>query len=245
MKLLLTIAVSLAAHAALLALPYGGEQEPAAPAAALQIRTLVFRETSRALQRPVLSPMPHPGTTAPLPEQHPLPETVEFPVEQHQFELPARLTKRGPVLSLTMNASLAGLPRKLPISPPLSQAMRAQTGGEDGASSDEPAPGQADHKEPLQRDFGSLDGPGFDTRVLPEYPHAARRTGREGTVLLSLTIDAHGGLTRATVLQSSGRDLDRAALRAVRASTFIPARRDGRAVASTATLPIRFELRGP
>ncbi len=245
MKLLLTITVSLAVHATLLALPYNGEQETAPPAEALQVRTMVFREQARAVHRPVLSPMPQPGAMAPLPEQHPLPERKEFAVDQPRFVLPARLQKRGAVVRQTLDATLADLPQKPAVQSPPSQPVREQTSAPPGDFSTEPHTGHVTDNGPVQRDFGDQGGPAFDTRVLPEYPHSARRTGREGTVLLSLHIDARGVLTRATVVQSAGRDLDRAALRAVRASTFTPARRHGRAVASTATLPIRFELRGP
>ncbi|MFW6243971.1 MAG: energy transducer TonB [Desulfovibrionales bacterium] len=245
MKLFLTIAVSLAAHAALLALPYDGEREPAPPAEALEVRTMVFQTQARAVHRPSLSPMPRPGAVEPLPEQHPLPEMKELTVDQPRFVLPDRLKKRDPLVRQPLNATLADLPQKLPLSPPPSQPVRAQTGDPQGDSLAEPPAGRATDQGPVERDFGGLDGPAFDNRVLPEYPPAARRTGKEGTVVLSLAIDARGVLTRATVLQSAGSDLDRAALRAVRASTFTPARRSGRAVASTATLPIRFELRGP
>ena len=71
----------------------------------------------------------------------------------------------------------------------------------------------------------------------------ARRLGEEGRVLLRVTVGADGRVRDAAVRQSSGYDdLDRAALRAVRRWTFVPARADGRAVASRVTVPIDFKL---
>jgi len=92
--------------------------------------------------------------------------------------------------------------------------------------------------------FGSSGGPGFIRRVLPRYPRLAREMGREGTVVLSLTIDEHGILQGVEVIERAGHGFDEEALRAMHASTFRAAVRNGRPVASRAILPIRFMLRG-
>jgi periplasmic protein TonB len=68
--------------------------------------------------------------------------------------------------------------------------------------------------------------------------------GREGTVVLSLTIDEQGTLQDAEVAERAGFGFDEEALRAVRASKFKPAVRSGKPVASRALLPVRFLLRG-
>lgn len=77
----------------------------------------------------------------------------------------------------------------------------------------------------------------------PRYPTAALRSGTEGTVMLRIAVDANGVPTDIGYAQRSGdRDLDRAALQAARDWRFRPARRDGRAVASTVNVPVRFTL---
>ena len=77
----------------------------------------------------------------------------------------------------------------------------------------------------------------------PEYPVAAVRAGDEGTVLVRAQIDASGKPGNVELAQRSrSRDLDRAALAAVRKWTFEPAIRDGKAVASTVQVPVDFRL---
>ncbi|MBF0427525.1 MAG: energy transducer TonB [Magnetococcales bacterium] len=77
----------------------------------------------------------------------------------------------------------------------------------------------------------------------PVYPHSARRMGREGEVLLTVEVTAEGGVARVTIQTGSGVDsLDQAALEAVARWRFVPAQRNGRNVAATVTVPIRFQL---
>ena len=91
--------------------------------------------------------------------------------------------------------------------------------------------------------FGSQNGPAFRTRVLPGYPMAARQMGKEGTVRLRLTIDPQGHLMNVEVVDKAGWGFDDEAVRAVKHSTFRPARIDGIPVTCIANLAIRFELR--
>lgn len=109
------------------------------------------------------------------------------------------------------------------------------SGGTATASGREPTP--------LDRPFGSPDGPGFQHQVLPDYPATARRRGREGVVLLRLTISETGQLSRVELLQDPGHGFASAALEAIKRSRFTPARENGRPVAVRTTLPIRFQLR--
>jgi len=57
-----------------------------------------------------------------------------------------------------------------------------------------------------------------------------------------VVIDATGRLTRAEVVEASDRMFAEASLEALKKSTFLPARRNGRPVTSRALLPIRFSL---
>jgi periplasmic protein TonB len=79
--------------------------------------------------------------------------------------------------------------------------------------------------------------------VEPEYPVAAARARDSGTVLVRAQVDASGKPTEVEVARSSrSRELDRAAVDAVRQWTFEPAIRDGKAVASTVQVPVEFTL---
>jgi TonB family protein len=74
----------------------------------------------------------------------------------------------------------------------------------------------------------------------PEYPQAAYGTGREGTVVMELLIDAEGRLVDARVTKSIA-EFDRAALACVSRWHFIPAQRRGRPVPAMATAMVTFK----
>jgi len=70
--------------------------------------------------------------------------------------------------------------------------------------------------------------PHYKSNPPPEYPAIARRRGYEGRVLLSATISIEGNVAGLKVKESSGHPvLDRAAMKAVEAWEFEPARRMG------------------
>ncbi len=92
-------------------------------------------------------------------------------------------------------------------------------------------------------EFGSVSGPNFNHREMPVYPTMARRLGKEGRVLLRLTIDEKGRLLNVEVIEDGGFGFTEAAIEAVKKSTFFPAFKDGKPVISRALLPIRFALR--
>lgn len=76
----------------------------------------------------------------------------------------------------------------------------------------------------------------------PAFPRRAAERGLKGTVLLRIDLDEFGVPIHVLVSKSSGHEiLDDAALAAVRRWRFLPARDDGRAVASTVLLPIEFK----
>jgi len=76
----------------------------------------------------------------------------------------------------------------------------------------------------------------------PRYPSAALRRGESGTVLVRVEVDTAGAPAGVALVQRSGsRDLDRAAMEAVRKWRFQPAQRDGQAVAGSLVIPIDFK----
>lgn len=80
----------------------------------------------------------------------------------------------------------------------------------------------------------------------PRYPEADRLAGREGTVVVTVTLDALGVVLDAALREPSPfPGLNREALRAVRAWRFEPARRDGVAVSTTTQVTVEFRLHDP
>src|SRR5688572_13406009 len=78
----------------------------------------------------------------------------------------------------------------------------------------------------------------------PRYPTRALRRGEGGTVMVRVEIGADGVPDEVDVANSSGsRQLDRAAMDAVRRWRFTPAMRQGEAVAGTVVVPITFDAR--
>ena len=90
--------------------------------------------------------------------------------------------------------------------------------------------------------FGAPGGPGIVRLALPRYPSEARRLGKEGVVILRLSLDEAGTVYEVEILQGAGFGMDEASREAVLLSRFRPANFKGRSVASQAILPIRFKL---
>jgi protein TonB len=61
-------------------------------------------------------------------------------------------------------------------------------------------------------------------------------------VVLRLFIDEHGRLLNVEIVEKAGYGFDEAAIEAVKASSFQPARVNGLPVACRAVLPVRFRL---
>lgn len=77
----------------------------------------------------------------------------------------------------------------------------------------------------------------------PTYPPAALRKGETGTVMVRIQVDAQGNPGGVALIQRSGsRELDRAAMEAVRKWKFQPAIDDGQPVAGTVDIPVEFNL---
>lgn len=90
--------------------------------------------------------------------------------------------------------------------------------------------------------FGSGSGPSFLHRESPVYPLMAKRFNQEGKVVLRLTIDEGGALKYIEIIDDPGFGLASAAVEAVKKSSFVPARLDGKPVMAKAILPVRFAL---
>ena len=148
----------------------------------------------------------------------------------------------------------AGLESPAPAAPPAPAAQEGGAGQGAVASlgigtgpGDRPAgPGKngPGGSGSLERSFGGPDGPQFLRRSMPSYPALAKRLDKEGTVLLRVTIDERGHAVAVEVVRGAGFGFDEEAVKAVKDSTFLPARREGNPVTCKAFLPIRFVLTG-
>lgn len=108
----------------------------------------------------------------------------------------------------------------------------------DGSS---PKPGQDTTTQ--KAETGVKAEPNYLKNPEPPYPPAARRRRQEGLVLISVSVTAQGHAEKAEIKQSSGYPLlDAAALNAVLAWEFIPARIGPQAVPSDIEVPVRFKL---
>jgi protein TonB len=75
----------------------------------------------------------------------------------------------------------------------------------------------------------------------PQYPYYAYQNKMEGTVVVTILINALGKVSHAEIRQSIPH-LDEAALACVRDWLFEPAQRGGKPVATVATAPVTFRI---
>lgn len=100
-----------------------------------------------------------------------------------------------------------------------------------------PTPAPAPALVDARFDADYLDNP------KPLYPHASRRLGEEGKVVLRVFVSAEGDAKQVEVKHSSGfQRLDLAAEKAVARWRFVPARRGEQAVTAWVVVPIVFSL---
>jgi protein TonB len=130
-----------------------------------------------------------------------------------------------------------------PDEPPARFSMVASTpraGGPDPAW-DRHAPPTGDSDAPLPE--SAVSRPARPVAAIePAYPAAARADGIEADVRLVIVVSAEGAVSDARVEKRAGYGFDEAALVAVRAARFEPARSGGRAVAVRMRLGYSFRL---
>jgi periplasmic protein TonB len=121
-----------------------------------------------------------------------------------------------------------------------------QSGAGEGAGEQAAGLGKGGHGGSglVEKEFGSPEGPSFLRKAVPSYPVLAKRMEREGSVLLRVTIDELGRPVDVEVVHKAGFGFDEEAVKAVKNSTFVPAKREGRPLTCKALLPIRFVLSG-
>lgn len=104
-----------------------------------------------------------------------------------------------------------------------------------------PATGAADAHAAMQD--RSIPRPLPDHSPAPAYPQSALRKGETGAVLLRVQVDAQGEPQGVAIITRSGsRELDRAAMEAVRKWKFQPALADGKPAEGSVDIPFEFNL---
>jgi protein TonB len=160
---------------------------------------------------------------APRPKQ----TSQEFP-PQTQFEKPSPPTVLEPIIKFELP------PRTNPIT------------GSQSSRPDVAAPGADTQQRPAANPLAPMFPRGIAaTHTQPPYPMLARRTGKEGSVFLSITVGADGSVQNVSVAKTSGdNELDEAAVTWVREHwKYRPATKDGQPVVAQAEAQVTFSLK--
>ena len=80
-------------------------------------------------------------------------------------------------------------------------------------------------------------------RQTPIYPPEMKQKGKEATVKLEVLLDIKGQIRKITIKKSGGEAFDKAAIEAIKSSTFMPANIKGKPVAVLMKIPVKFRLR--
>ena len=89
---------------------------------------------------------------------------------------------------------------------------------------------------------GGVSAPKVIYKLDPEYSTEARQAKYQGTVVLSVIVDADGHTRQVHVARSLGMGLDEKAVEAVRQWRFEPAKKDGRPVPVAVDVEVAFHL---
>ncbi|MFW2372650.1 MAG: energy transducer TonB [Gammaproteobacteria bacterium] len=90
--------------------------------------------------------------------------------------------------------------------------------------------------------FKLSDLPRFLHQETPVYPENMRASGNTGIVELVVLIDKTGKVRQITIIKSAGEYFDQAAIDAINASSFVPAKVEGKPVSALLKMPVKFKL---
>ena len=216
-RLLVFALVSLAAHATVIvALPEFFRGPGAAQVSVLEVT--------------VLKPEPLPVAEVP-PEPTPSRQQAESKNKQARLQLKTELDPSAPVIVSSKRESVPEYPytvapSRLAERPPPAFDPKSQMAGDAAAP--------------------PITSSALVSNPAPRYPLASRRSGEQGTVMLRVLVTREGLPARVDVEKSSGSPhLDAAALQAVKAWRFTPARHGQNAIESWMLVPVVFRLEGP
>jgi protein TonB len=202
-------------------------------------------EVPKAAPEPVMPAISKPAVTVAAPQVAPPPVAVPLePIREKTETLPDAKAEDvykpateqpvpvAAVVNVPTTQNVTEIPEaKSEIVPPLTSipATRTESLAKNvGAQSDVPS---------------VLARPRYRNNPEPIYPASARRKRQQGTVLLSVLVDAKGRPEKVSIKQGCGISaLDEAALVAVRTWEFDPAMIGTRPIKSEIEVPVRFVL---
>lgn len=190
---------------------------------------------------PTDEPEPQVPQPAPLPTPKPEPETPPPKQEPHEpapVVPPSEPEDLKPPEPTPAPTPPATPPQIAPASKPDSAPASLAHEGAQAASIN-----AITNQASVSSEYHLLSQPYYVKRGQARYPLEAKKLRQEGTVVLTLYINALGKLDKIEVNQSSGFPLlDEAAIAAEHHSRFRPAYRGNRPVACRAEVPYRFVL---
>lgn len=74
------------------------------------------------------------------------------------------------------------------------------------------------------------------------YSESAKKEGIEGKVFVKAIINEDGNVESTEIIKSENKDLNEAAISAIKLTKFIPGEKDGKFVKAEVTIPISFKL---
>lgn len=247
--------VSLTVHVAAIALLLLASKRMLPPASAIQ-QSNVAALISPFVPKPALTAIGGGGGAHQL-----LPATAgHLPKIAPQFVPPAlQIVNMHPKLAMEMTIEAppdaAALDRALPtLGDPLSKFLNnsAGSGGPLGIGNGNgtglgdkhgPAVGAGDNSAGMvYRPGNGVTLPVLIHQVEPEFSEEARKAKHSGIVVLHTDVDATGHPRNIRVVQSLGMGLDEKAVNAVLQWLFRPGTKDGKPVAVSATVEVRFQL---
>ena len=186
------------------------------------------RATAASTHAPVPAPLAHSPASKP-------------PTPAPQQEKSPRL-RRGPAAlptNQTPHSELTQLPG-FTSSPPSARVDASHAGGPAQKSS-------SDTPTDMRATVETVTAPSFNASYLhnppPQYPSRAQQQRWEGSVLLSVHVQANGIPDHVALLSSSGHvPLDDAAVEAVEGWRFVPARRGDIPTDGWVKVPVEFKL---
>lgn len=185
---------------------------------------------NRQLQRSQARNAPTQAPVAPLPAT---PQVIERATPEEESGSAAQLDQQR------RDAARAEQSAAPPVAAPSQTVTTAPA-----MSTAAPAATVAAIREGDMVEVGEVDTPPKVVRsVRPQYPPMAVRQRLEATVLITALISERGDVIEARVLGGERRfGFDDAALRAVRATKFSPALKDGKRVKTWFPIPVNFKL---
>jgi protein TonB len=165
------------------------------------------------------------------------------PSRSSQNNSPQETAQHGPI-TLPAMAQVQAPAAQAPAPAQAAAQVPAQAATPAAAPSSGPAPAAESVMPASTRSTDADYKAAYLNNPRPAYPLLAIRQGAQGQVLLLVEVLTDGRAGRIELEKSSGHAaLDAAAINAVRAWRFTPARKDGLLAAQTVSIPIQFNLK--